>query len=236
MNVGSIFDLVNIVANKEQSKAISPEEFNRFIEVVNIEVLKTKMGLPEEYQPKAPYSRQAFQMTQVITENVKHLITRATLTKNSNSRFTFPPDYFYGSSIYYVYKTNISAQLEPIVEYPPITTVPDSEFTDRRSAAILKPNALNPISNYIDGELEVLPELVDNIKLTYVKIPVTPVFAYTVDPATDDIVYDPGNSTQPEWPDDVQIDIAYRILQLYGVNTRDYNLYQIARERQMTGQ
>jgi len=70
--------------------------------------------------------------------------------------------------------------------------------------------------------------------LTYIRIPKTPIRAYTIQ--NDDDVYDPANSVQLEYPETTHYDIAYIILKMMGLNIRKEEIVAFANQRQKEGQ
>jgi len=68
------WELVNYIANKDfEGNVITPERFNQLIKIVNLDLFKIKMGLPEEYQPGNPIPRQTIDLNSRLTSETKFL-------------------------------------------------------------------------------------------------------------------------------------------------------------------
>lgn len=234
ISVDRLYKWVNFVARKKQSGAISPDEFNLAIAVIVLDYFKLKVGLPEEYQVGRPLPRQAYQLTQKITDDVRHLVTTSTINV-SNSRFTLPNDYAAFSSLKYRYVTNQEncedgAKAVKI----PIEVVTDEEFASRQSSLLTPPTIRRPIANFDVSGIEVLPSTITSVELTYLKFPATPIRQYTI--VNDEDVYSSTGTVNIDFPETCFNDIAIRVLQYYGINLSDSELVNFTESRKIKGQ
>jgi len=90
MNVQGIYELVNFLADKYQSRQISPNEFNLAMAAANLDLWKVKVGAPEEYKVNLPFSAQAWQVSNKISDDMRKFITKLNITKNSKSNISLP--------------------------------------------------------------------------------------------------------------------------------------------------
>ena len=150
MTIDEIYKWVNFVSNKKQSGAISPDEFNMIIKVVSIDYFKLKVGLPEEYQVGQPMPRQAYQITQKITDDVRHLITRLSITRGAvtSDYFAIPANYGAYSGLFYRYTYNPKNCKGAVSVDLPIEVVTDAEFHDRKACPLLGPTFKQPSTNF----------------------------------------------------------------------------------------
>lgn len=235
MNIGEVFSWLNFVSNKQQSGSISPDEFNLACKVVSRELFNVKVGLPEEYQVGAPYPRQAYDVTQKITDDLRNFIVPDVAIAKVNGYFPLPNDYAAYSSISYKYKKNADecgTAPESIINY--IEVVDDAELRVRLADNVIMPTLKYPIAAYNLNGLKVYPKEINSISLTYLKYPKVPVFDYTV--VNDEYVYKPATSTQIDFPETLHSEFAMRIARYVGINLREGELYQAAQERLKTGQ
>lgn len=234
MNVDELKYFVDALANKWKSGAISPDEYNSFLASASMEYFKLKIGIPEEYQVGQYQSRQAYQVSQKITDDLRFLIEPPkTLTKNARGFYDLPTDYGAFSSLSYKYVVNNGCG-EPTVEDTLIEVVTDGEYQIRKNNSIIPPTVLYPIAVFYSNEVLVLPKQITQPNLTYIRIPKTPIRAYTIQ--NDDDVYDPANSVQLEYPETTHYDIAYIILKMMGLNIRKEEIVAFANQRQKEGQ
>ena len=233
MTIADIFDWVNQNLNKTASGSFSPIEFNLACSVVSRELFNVKMGLPEEYQAGAPYPRQAYQVTQKITDDLRNFIKDTNINKTFGY-FTLPADYAAFSSLSYKYivnSTTAGGNPSQIINY--IDVVSDSEVRTRLADNVIMPTLKYPVATYRESGLLVYPKEITNIDLTYLRFPATPVFGYTI--VNDAYVYDPATSTQVDFPDTLHAEFAMRVGRYFSISIRESELYAMVQERIKAG-
>ena len=80
MDIGTLYQFVNFCLNKYQSGSYSPDEFNQVLAATYLDLLKIKLGLPEDFQLPTKgginaVSRQQFQNSQTITDDIANFLT-----------------------------------------------------------------------------------------------------------------------------------------------------------------
>lgn len=231
MTIQEIYAFVNFMANKAQSGAISPDEFNAACAVINIEFLKERVGLPEDYKVGQYESPIAYQVTQKITDDVRYFIEETTITK-SGGYFAYPSDYFAWSSMLYKYTKNTCG--EPVVQERWVESITDGELTIRKNNSIINPTLDAPVCAFYSDGMKIFPKEIERVSLTYLRKPATPFRNYTVVDGFD--IYNPVGSTQFEYPESTHPDICSRILKYYGINIREADLINFAANRIERGQ
>lgn len=233
MTVEELFRFVNFVSNKNESGAIGPDEFNNVLQVVNIDYFKELYGLPEEYQPGRPLPRKAWQMTQKITDDLGRFLKSENLVV-TNGYADLPADYVHASSMMYNFVKTSKCGTTTKKCSVPVEFVNDDEYNKRLCHSIAKPSYRYPIYTREEDRLKFAPEDIDSVHLNYLRLPEKPERAYTV--VNDESVYDPGNSTQLDWPETTHNDIAIRVLAYFGIHLREGELAQAVKQRQIQGQ
>jgi hypothetical protein len=231
-NLQDIIDHIHLRLNKDQSgMTITPEKWTKIFQVVNLEYLKLKLGLPEEYQAMGPYPRQAYQITKRLQDDTRFLVTPIPLSPVQGLA-QLPPDYVYLSSLVYNYTYNRNKQT--VTEPVNVELLDDMDFTARVSSRLMAPTFRAPIARFIGNDIEFAPLKMDRVKLVYVRMPDAPVYAYTVD-GNDNYVYNPSASVQFEWPDICLPDLANMALSYISDNFRDMFIKQSAENRKNAG-
>jgi hypothetical protein len=217
--------------NKTQSGELTPDQYNTAINIVNVELLKQKLGIPEEYQVDKREARQEFQTTQNNSDALRKFIVSKPLVKNGVG-FDFPADFaaFAGNS--YLYVEQINGQT--VATTQPIEVVTLGERGIRLNNYIKYPTFEYPIGTYLNGQLIVDPDGINAVTLSYVRYPVTPFRNYTVQGDFD--VYNPIGSTQIEWDTLLLPDFAIRVAKYFGVTIREEEFTNFALQRQNSGQ
>jgi hypothetical protein len=233
MTVFEGFKWLNFLSAKLFSGAIKPADYNLCLQIINLDFFKLKVGLPEDYQVGQPYSRQGYELTFKITDDVKHLRNRVLINKVGDN-FPQPADFGAFSSARYPHV--FMDQGAQVMKERRIEIVTDEERNYRKSSALLQPVIKKPIANYVNGGLEVDPSEVERIYFTYLRLPVQPVYRY-IRNANDEDIQDPNNpSTQLDWPVTVHNDIWVRICRYFGINLREQELVNYMKDRQAVGE
>lgn len=239
MNIWEIYQFIQFRANKEQSgRSYTPDQFNLACKAVNIEYFKLKAGLPEEYQVGAPMPRQAWQLTQKITDDLRKFmhvmgVDGPQLQINRYGLATLPSNYVRESSIVYDYaQTNDCETEEGWVQ---VEVVTDAVWADRLSSSIKYADKEYPICRFIGDRIEFRPKTLKTVNMTYLRMPEAAVLGYTID-NNNDIVYNPSTSTQFEWPEDTHTDLANSLYSWLGENLNSPLMIQQAERRKLQGQ
>lgn len=235
----SIWDIYNqslVRVNKEQSgRSFSVPQFNLVAKFVNMLYLKMKIGLPESYQVGVPLAPQRWQVSQRITDDIRHLLVWAGGPNNEMMKLdkfgvaNVPEDYVYFSSCYYVQNVVSACEVSENV-HRPITFVPDAVFADRMGCAINKPTEKYPIAKWFENQIQFAPANMNYVHFSYIRKPAEPFLAVTID-SNNDYVYDPSNSVNFEYPEICQPDIENLIFGIMTGNIQSQFHFQIANQQ-----
>lgn len=234
-NINDIYLWVNFLADKYMSRSISDDEFNQIIDVVSLDLFKLKVGLPEEYQMNAPFPRQAWQISNKISDDMRYFITEVAINKNNAGVFPYPANYGAFSSLRYSRILNNDCDA-PDVKTRTIELVTDAELSERLDNTIIPPNYDYPVGAWYAAGWKVYPQVINTVDLTYLRLPTTPVRGFIFDPVTDLTQYDPATSVQLDYPKTLWIDFAVMCVKYLSINIREELLYQMAKDRQLSGQ
>lgn len=234
-SINDIYLLTNFLADKFQSRAISDAEFNYAIDAASSDLWKKKVGLPEEYQINAPFARQAWQVTNKISDDMRYFITQLDIARNASDIFPYPTDYGAFSSMRYERILNQGCDT-PDVKVRTVELVTDAELSERLDNTIILPDYDYPVGAWYGTGWKVYPKIINNVNVTYLRLPVAPYRNYTLDPLTDLTTYQPIGSVPPDFPTTLWIDLTYLILKQFSINIREEELYQMAEQRISKGQ
>lgn len=234
-NINDIYLWVNFLADKYQSRAISDTEFNQIIDAVSYDLWKLKVGLPEEYQANAPFPRQAWQISNKISDDMRYFITEVAINKNNNGIFAYPNNYGAFSSLRYSRILNNGCDT-PDVKTRTIELVTDAELSERLDNTIIPPNYDYPVGAWYAEGWKVYPTQITTVDLTYLRLPTTPFRNFDFDPITDQTTYQPIGSTPLDFPKTLWIDFAVMCVKFLSINIREEILYSMAQQRQLSGQ
>jgi len=235
MTIDGLYNWINFMSNKIQSGAISPDEFNLCLDALYLEPLKIKLGLPEEYQVGSPVARQSYQVSQMITDDLQPFIIQKPINK-SNGYFPLPTDYVAYSSLRYTQiQQPDQCDEQPIVIDNSIEVVTDGELSFRLTNSVTPPTFDYPICAYYQQGIKVFPKDIDQIQITYVRLPKKPFRNYTIT-SNDEDIFNPIGSVDLEYPEIMHNDFAVIVAKYFGINLKDGDLINFAQNRQMAGQ
>ena len=208
INANEIWETVRAVANKSQSGSITPDEFNRFWRMAETNLLN------ELDFSGTRYGTDGYSGNKRLSEELSFAKTEATLTP-INHKATLPSDYLAWDAIS-LYKAKDQFQEVDILER--------DEFANRSKSKLL-PTSKYPIAKIDDDQVFIIPN--ERFKIEYLRYPVTPMWAYTLD-SNNRPVYDPINSVDSEFPARLINDVVFKICSLIGINMSKAELVQYA--------
>jgi len=224
------WELVNFIANKDYGgNVVEPDRFNQLVKIVNLDLFKIKMGLPEEYQLGVPISRQYLDATQRLTDETRFLKTRVAAQTVTVGVIAYPANYFSLNAIRYGYQRIIDGV--STVLWKTVEVLTESEYSDRAGNWTKLPSAKNPVCVVRSDGVYVYPIIIPQVDFTYIRYPITPVFVYVQ--AAGYITA--GASTEYEWPVHLHMDLTSRILSFIGINIREQELQQYAETHKQQG-
>lgn len=229
------WELVNYIANKDyQGNVITPEQFAELVKVVNMDLFKVKMGLPEDYQLGAPLSRQYLDANQTFTDETKFLkrfVPNQSAIATTAGVVDYPSDYFRFNAMHYNYQRNIDGVATVIPKTVEMLT--EDEYSDRAGNFTKQPTTKNPVCvTRVDG-IYVYPATIVSVGFAYIKYPVEPIFSYIQEAGYITVGVSP---TEYEWPEVLLMDLTSRILGYIGINIREQELQQYSEMKKAKGE
>lgn len=240
MNINDFRNFILFVIKKSQSGGNpKPSEFNLAVERAYMEFIMRRYGNQAEYQPGRPIPRVAWQQSQKISDDLRFLLTRRNLSVPTSGELPIPdgtgtdldgkkvPEYLHHSSLRFNFARQVGDEIES--QEVPIDIVTDAELGDALSSSIVNPTARFPLAAYYDTFIQVEPKNLQKVIFTYLRLPVVPVWAFTLD-GNGRPVYDPSNSIDIEAPEQVINEIAFNTLSFMGLSIREQFVYQASEQ------
>lgn len=226
-----MWELTNYIANKDyEGNVISPEDFKRLAKVANIDLLKIKMGLPEDFMLGQPLTRQHFDANKNMTNDTRFLRTRHTNDAIANGRWVYPGNYLVIDTMRHKVSKTIDGAAQDI--WRRIDPVTESKLTDRLSSYIKKPTLWDPVRVMRADAIYVYPETITTAEVIYVRYPTSPNFTYI---AEQGYITQGPNPTEFEWGANLHNDLMRIILGYIGINIRDQVLLGYAEQKKQEG-
>ncbi len=254
INIDEVYRFVQFVANKEQSGFVKPSEFNLAVDRAQMQLFMERYNNPAEYQPGRPIPRVAYQQSQKISDDLRMFIKRLVLPITSDGMMQYPSDYIHFSKATHSYVELRDVTKEPVTgncstcasditvvtqsstfeKIVGVKPVDDSELNGILSSSIVAPSNEYPILAFFEDGIQFYPKGLGDAELTYLHRPTVPLWAYQLI-GTGRPVYDPANSIDLEWPEQVFNEIAIRVLSFVGINLREADLAQYSEGKRQTG-
>lgn len=221
-DINSIFELVNTVSNKEQRGSITPARFNLLAKTAQTEVISELLGNNQNLNERGvpPYG---YGSNRRVNESIRPLVYGPIdIVIRSNGDFDYPYGYIWPDS---VSKT----------DFTPFAAILEADQYPRIKHSTIKPPTLDyPVMVFRNPYGFIDPYSIGAFKMSYVKRPPDPVWAYDV--VNDVPVYNSGTSVQFTVNDVFCLTrIAMKILQYVGVNLDAAQVTQLATLKQEQG-
>lgn len=225
------WELVNYIANKDYGgNVIEPDRFAQLVEVVNMDLFKVKMGLPEDYQPGQPFSRQYLDATQRLTDETRFLHKRVAAQAVASGVVAYPADYFGFDAMRFGYQRTIDGV--STVLWKAVETMTEDEYSDRAGNYTKMPSQKNPVCVFRSDGIHVYPDSIVQVDFAYVRYPVDPVFDYVQGTG---YITEGTSPTEYEWGVHLHMDLTRMILSYIGINIREQQLEQYAEQHKAQG-
>ena len=227
MTIDQAYRLIQFVANKEQQGNIKPEDFNLLAPIAQLSVLNDRLGNVKKYRPHDPVPPYGVGITQKIDEELRPVLDFSTQSVNTGE-IPYPDSAIY---VHTVEDPSSKCILRPVTY---------DELRLAEKSVIKPPIASKGIYALYGGKIVVSPSSYTNIKVSFYRKPVTPVWNYTVVSgrpvyaATGGIIGD-GNSHDFELSVTTHMEICMNILANVGVNLDTVALTQYAELQQQKG-
>jgi hypothetical protein len=202
--VKQIFELVQFLANKNETGAISP---NDFFYAWNSEQRAYMGDILGKIRARNPNKNAPDGLKEDVStlQSLRPFVTQETLTIAVNGASDIPTDLVHALAVRihdrdckYVNKGQIYSVLNSAIDPPSIT------------------NNIYYFTDY-DTFYKFWPAASSSAELDYVRNPTDVVFGYTID-ANELEQYDAGSSVQPEWLDVDAVAITRRTLKSFGIH------------------
>jgi hypothetical protein len=211
INVNEIKERVEVICAKDQKTIyLNDVKFNKYAAMAQDKIIIEQ--------------RNAAEGNYLTPDGLSEL--KATSSHNADpntGEFTKPSDFMYLTNSW-VQNFVKNKNGDMFSMQSSIDVMNDAETVDRRSSQLKRVSESNPIMVEFDTIFKVYPQTIGTVNLTYIREPVTPVWAFTI--ANNEQVYDSGNSVDFELPYQFKDDLIWNICSLLGVTVRQADLVQ----------
>ena len=231
MDIDKVYSFVKFLADKDQQGNFTPKEFNESIDrALNEWVMKRYNNL-KLVQP----DKNGWQQNQKVTDDLRFLLVRNAVSNvTPTGRLDLPSDYLHLSSVVYNYK--YSENGSTVVDPKSVNIVKDNEIASFRGSNIYGKRIKAKkyvIAAFYKDHLQFYPENINVVDLTYLRKPVAPLWAFTLQNGRP--VYDSVNSVDLEAPDEAVNEICMMCASYLSINLRDVEFTQYVEMQKQQG-
>jgi hypothetical protein len=223
LTIDSIYQFaVDAALNHLQSGQISDSTFNSIISIVNLDLWRKYTGIPEDFESGKPISKIGWQNAVVISDTVGaiFLVPKFQIQQNTSGYFPYPPDYARFSSLEYDQVFNGFCDEPGTIAYIPFEQLTDAQLATRKISSIKPPSLDYPVFGWTNLGFDAYPKQIKTVNLNYLRLPATP-FRNFIQLPNGLTEYVSLGSTQLEWPQTMYPNIAFRVVQIMGINIRE---------------
>lgn len=213
MTIDEAIRLTKFILNKDQNGYMEADQFNLLAPLAQISVLNDRIGNIKKYQVSHPVPEVGFNISQKSREEIRPLMTKPTTTAVAAGVAAYPGDWLYYNTI----QTAAGKQVKEVTE---------DQILELNNSANIAPNVMFPKFVMHSDGIYIYPPSITSIKISYVRKPATPIWAYTI--SNNEEVYDAGNSVNFELSETTHLEIVMLILQMAGVSINMLQVTQFA--------
>lgn len=223
MNVDDVYKLMLYAVAKNNSQGyLSPDEFNRVIQIAARSYLDYLLGEYQKYQQGRAIPVVQFGENETVKTSLIPLIYQKILPVTTSGIADYPSDFEQVDAMWTLYGYyNIKFTQQ--------------DALSSRVRSVISPVSRNPVYVIQHEGFHFFPENISSARLSYIRTPPDMVWKYTED-LNGLPMYDSVNSIQPIWADSDLLNLIVRALNIVGVNLQLGVLIQYSNEIKNTGQ
>lgn len=215
VSVDTVYKTVLLILNKEQRGYMTPDEFNKTANQVQLEIyLKYFDDLNQLL--RVPQTDLDYASRVSLLDEKLSIFKSSSEVSNTINGIQLPVGLQELGTVVY---NNIE-----------IERVQRSEYYNLLKSKLIKPSLTYPVYLYENGFIKLQPAAITDVTINYLRTPASASWSYTVG-ARGNYVYDPGSSLNFELHASEQTEIVLRILEYSGIIIRDAQIIQVANEK-----
>jgi len=218
VNIDTVYQKVLALANKEQRGYITPQDFNLFAEHAQMEIIDQYFYDINQFGRIPGNSTEYSDMLGLLDEKLSILkrSSSPTATNGLIARSFLPTNLYKIGSLYHSHN-NYNVEIEEVNK---------NELFNINKSPLARPTLSRPIYVNTASGLELYPQSISSVDITYVKRPVKPNWNYVV--VNEKALYNSTGSNNFEVHQSEETELVYRILALSGVAIEKPMLTQTA--------
>lgn len=218
ISVDTVYKTVLSILNKEQRGYMPPQEFNRIVNHVQLEIF-------EKYFEDLNQLVRRPQTDTDYADRLDYLEEKIAIHNKTSSPSESTPGVAFSIE---------SLHILGVVSYngSEAQRVSKKEFYNINKSPLAKPSEAYPIYTLDEAKITVYPSTIipKNLEVSFIEKPTEAEWKFTVDPNTGVLLYD-SNSSDIDLHDSEQSEIILKVLMYAGIALRDMEIVQVASAR-----
>lgn len=213
INIDVVYKKVQSIVNKNQNGILTPSEFNRYCSMAQVNVFNRYYGSPKAYQPEKGLPRINYGNTQRISESLEVFIQKKVPVSVITGSAIVPIDKSHFIDVSHNFTEDSISKTASLrrIEWMRLNSFINDPFDF--------PTDEYPIYIENSTSIDVFPDTITQVFMTYLRMPINPVWAYTV--VSGVATYNPIGSIDFEWNSDEENNLIFEICSLAGVSFKD---------------
>ena len=223
VNIDTVYQKVLAIANKEQRGYVTPQEFNLFARMAQMEILEQYFYDLNSQTVSRGNETEYSDLTDLINEKLDIFRVSATNLTNVNGVVQFPTSPP-------LYKLGIITNSNGIE----VERVTPKQMRLANLSKLTQPTSKNPMYVGTGTGVRLFPASTSITEMSYIRMPINPVWGFVV--MNDRALYDPseGRTTHFELHSAEEIDLVYKILKLVGISIQKQEIAAFANNMDLT--
>ena len=234
ISVDSVYQKVLALANKEQRGYITPQEFNLFADQAQMEIFEQYFYDTNQFKRVPGNDSEYHDMVDLIDEKLYPFKKSDSIQNGSDIT-----SYYRLGDVYVLQSGYSSSSADPFSKSVCVEEIKQEDLIKTQNSPLIKATNTRPIYYIQDEKIYFFPAAPPNngsYRAYYIAKPESPNWTYVVDPTTQNALYNPNAIDHQHFqlhPSE-EPKLVIKILQLAGVNMKDYNLVQVAGQKEIS--
>jgi hypothetical protein len=216
-NVNTIWQNVQLLADKDYTGGFSPDQINLAIQEAERELWSDLSDMMQLSQGINNMDNRYYESSTINSSIMDAFKVINDYQIAGNGKLTKPLDLRYISSVrhtvYFPGGTSKDVRVYPVT---------DGQLSARLNSVVVPPTRQYPIIAEYDTYYQFFPKDLGSVTLTYLRLPIPAVWGYTL--VQGDPVYDPATSTDSEFPEECINALSVKVANKLGIQLKDQAL------------
>jgi hypothetical protein len=236
VSIDRVYQKVLALANKEQRGYITPQEFNLFADHAQMEIFEQYFYDSNQFQRRPGNDSEYHDIVNLIDEKL------AIFRKNTAVSEGYSIHGFYKLGNVYLLQSGFSpSNSAPFNRSTVVEEIKQEDLIKTQNSPLTRATDERPVYYLQDGKMYFYPPTAPytgginfGYRAYYIRNLIKPNWTYVIDPTAKSALYNPDGANHQDFElhKSEEPKLVIKILQLAGVNMKDFNLAQLAGQKE----